>query len=162
MSVAYVNWSCPHLVPRPRAVITSTSALPAHLGDNVNLTCDIQLDPSVDIPVTVVITWFGPGGSLQDDVDTMISPMEYQSTLMLTSLKAEQAGNYTCSTKVTTNNSTYVVPLTLNTTTQGKTALPSLHDIIMAPPTSLHSRDQHYIIKHSTVGRTELHIVLQW
>ncbi|KAL5486438.1 hypothetical protein EMCRGX_G018913 [Ephydatia muelleri] len=102
-------------IPSPRAVITSTSTLPAHLGDNVNLTCAIQLDPSVDIPVTVVITWFGPGGSLQDDVDTMISPMEYQSTLMLTSLKAEQAGNYTCSTKV---NGTYVVPLTLNSTTQ--------------------------------------------
>ena len=117
MSVAYVNWSCPHLVPRPRAVITSTSTLPAHLGDNVNLICAIQLDPSVDIPVTVVTTWFGPGGSLQNDVGTMISPMEYLSTLMLTSLKAEQAGNYTCSTKV---NGTYVVPLTINSTTQGK------------------------------------------
>ena len=121
MSVAYVNWSCPHLVPSPRAVITSTSALPAHLGDNVNLTCAIQLDPSVDIPVdipvTVVITWFGPGGTLQDDVDPMISPIEYQSTLMLASLNSEQAGNYTCSTKV---NGTYVVPLTLNSTTQGK------------------------------------------
>ena len=124
MSVAYVNWSCPHLVPSPRAVITSTSTLPAHLGDNVNLTCAIQLDPSVDIPVTVVITWFGPGGILQNDVDTMISPMEYLSTLMLASLKAEQAGNYTCSTKV---NGTYVVPLTLNSTTQGKVQQLCIH-----------------------------------
>ncbi|KAL5486424.1 hypothetical protein EMCRGX_G018896 [Ephydatia muelleri] len=146
-------------IPRPRAVITSTSALPAHLGDNVNLTCDIQLDPSVDIPVTVVITWFGPGGSLQDDVDTMISPMEYQSTLMLTSLKAEQAGNYTCSTKVTTNNSTYVVPLTLNTTTQV-----SIHVISITSLSTPLLAGQNYTLycNGSVLGNLSLTPMVMW
>ena len=101
-------------------MITPTPTLPAHLGDNVNLTCDIQLDPSVDTPVTVVITWFGPGGILQGHEDTMISSMEYRSTLVLSSLKPEQAGDYTCSMTVTGTNSSYVTPLTNNITTQGK------------------------------------------
>ncbi|KAL5486487.1 hypothetical protein EMCRGX_G018974 [Ephydatia muelleri] len=143
-------------IPSPRAVITSTSTLPAHLGDNVNLTCDIQLDPSVDIPVTVVTTWFGPGGSLQDDVDTMISPMEYQSTLMLTSLKAEQAGNYTCSTKV---NGTYVVPLTLNSITQV-----SIHVISITSLSTPLVAGQNYTLycNGSVLGNLSLTPMVMW
>ena len=141
-------------------MLTSTPTLPVLLGANVNLTCDVQLDPSVDIPVTVVLTWFGPGGILQNGSDTMIGTAEYLSTLMLTSLLTKEAGNYTCSVTVTPNNSPYVIPLTLNTTTQGNNSCMLSNDIIMAPPTSFHSRGHHYITKHTFGGRTELHLVL--
>ena len=148
------------LVPSPKTLLTSTPILPVLIGANVNLTCDVQLDPSVDIPVTVVTTWFGPGGILQNGSDTMKGTAEYLSTLMLTSLVTEKAGDYTCSVTVTPSNSSYVIPLTQNTTTQGKNSYLLSNDIIMVPLTSLHSRGHHYITKHTTGGRTELHLVL--
>ena len=148
------------LVPSPRTELTSTPTLPVLIGAYANLSCDVQLDPSVDIPVTVVTTWFGPGGILKNGSDTMKGTAEYLSTLMLTSLLTEEAGNYTCSVTVTPSNSSYVIPLTQNTTIQGNNSYLLSNDIIMVPPTSLHSRGHHNITKRTKGGRTELHLVL--
>ena len=83
------------------------------------MTCAVQLDTSIDILVTVGITWFGPGGMVLNGLYTRISTAEYQSTLMLTSLLKGDAGNYTCSVTVSPNSSSYVIPLTSNMITQG-------------------------------------------
>ena len=124
------------LVPRPTTLLTSTPTLPVLLGANVNLTCDVLLDPSVDGPVTVVTTWFGPGVTSQN-APQMIGPTEYLSTLVLTELGAQGSGNYTCSVVVTAPP--YVVPLTLNTSIIGNDYLMlMMTSSWLHPPVSIH------------------------
>ena len=78
------------------------------MGGSIGLTCNITLDPSVDSPVTVNSTWTAPGGATLSGSNPLWTGYSNQSTLMLTSLGTENAGNYTCSVAVLPINSTFL------------------------------------------------------
>ncbi|XP_019851153.1 PREDICTED: uncharacterized protein LOC105312503 [Amphimedon queenslandica] len=76
-------------------------------GSNLILTCDISVDPNVDTPFTVNVTWTMTGPNSMRLVDTdrinISSVMvrsgfnEYRSTLNFTTLSSiEDSGTYTC------------------------------------------------------------------
>ena len=77
-------------------------------GSNLTLTCNIQLDPSVNSTVMVNSTWTGPGGATLSGSNPSLNGSSYQSTLMLTSLGTGDAGTYICGVSVTPMASQYI------------------------------------------------------
>ena len=84
------------LVPSPRVTITPPNPV-VLVGGSINLTCNVTLDPSVDSTVMVTSTWTAPGGATLSGSNPLWIGASNQSTLMLTSLGTQDAGNYTCS-----------------------------------------------------------------
>ena len=86
-------------VSPPSVSVTNSSG--TYAGTNFNLTCTIQLNPAVDIPVVVNSTWRGPVG-----VPHVIASAptgtgaRYQTILMFRPLNTSDSGNYTCEATV--------------------------------------------------------------
>ena len=53
-------------------------------------------------------TWTAPGGATLSGSNPSWTGASYQSTLMLTSLETENAGNYICGASVTPINTQYI------------------------------------------------------
>ena len=75
-----------------------------YAGASLNLTCTVELSPSVDVPVTVNTVWTGPDMTSftpSDSPPTMIeSQTRYTSTVTVDTAKG---GNYTCQATVTSS-----------------------------------------------------------
>ena len=92
-------------------------------GQQLNLTCRVELDETVDSDVTVTTTWFRGGMLLDDTNRTRIFPAEqsdsnrllYESIVVFSPLGQVDAGDYECRVDVTPNDATYIIPS--NTTT---------------------------------------------
>ena len=97
-----------HLVPTPFATITTLNPVVLVRG-NITLTCNIQLDPSVDSTVMVNSTWTAPGGATLSGSNPSWTGSSYQSTLMLTSLGTGNAGNYTCLALISPINNSFLL-----------------------------------------------------
>ena len=81
-------------VPPPTVTITSATNQVVISGSNLTLTCNIQLDPSVDSTVMVNSTWTAPGAS---SYLVTTSAAGTTSTLMIVMAAASDGGTYTCS-----------------------------------------------------------------
>ena len=71
-----------------------------HHGDNLTLTCIIQLDGAIDTGVDVTVLWTGPLGNISPDNLIMISDTVYESTVTFSSLETSDSGGYTCTATV--------------------------------------------------------------
>ena len=73
-------------------------------GASLTLTCTVELNPSVDVPVTVNTVWTGPDMTSFTPSDSLPTMMEnqtrYTSTVMV---DAARGGNYTCQATVTSS-----------------------------------------------------------
>ena len=69
-------------------------------GDNLTLTCTIQLDGAIDTGVDVTVLW--PLGNISPDnpTPTMDSDTVYESTVTFSSLETSDSGGYTCTATV--------------------------------------------------------------
>ena len=69
---------------------------------DVILMCTVELDPEVDIPVTVNTVWTGPESSitLPDSNTTMKNLSVYTSTAVVNSFGRTYSGNYSCTANV--------------------------------------------------------------
>ena len=87
-------------VPIPSLNVTRDPDTTVNLrhGDNVTLTCTIQLDPAVDSDIIVTGELSGPGGTANGVV--LISTGIYQIVLSILSLQATMSDTYTCSTTI--------------------------------------------------------------
>ena len=84
--------------------VTSNNMNP-HIGDNITLTCTIELDSTVDTAVMVTAVWNGPKGALSGTTPTdPDSDGRYKSTLTLTSLRTIDSGDYTCTAMASSEN----------------------------------------------------------
>ena len=89
----------------------------------LNLTCRVELDETVDSDVTVTTTWFRGGMLLDDTNRTRITPVKqsdsnrllYESIVAFNPLGQVDAGDYECRVDVTPTDATYIIPS--NTTT---------------------------------------------
>ena len=97
-----------HLVPTPSVTITTLNPV-ISVNGNITLTCNIQLDPSVDSTVMVNSTWTAPGGATLRGSNPSWTGSSYQSTLMLTSLGTGNAGNYTCLAVISPINNPFLL-----------------------------------------------------
>ena len=71
------------------------------VGSSVTLTCMADLDPAIDVPVTVNIELSDPAGSpLTATTPSVLSGSTYASMATITSFGRDQSGLYTCSATV--------------------------------------------------------------
>ena len=71
------------------------------VGSEVTLTCTVDLNSTVDVPVTVNTTWTGPAGvTLSPTTPVMENLTRYTSTAMVDSFGRDQSGVYTCTATV--------------------------------------------------------------
>ena len=84
-------------------MVTSSKSSPINpVGSDVTLTCTVDFDPAVDVPVTVNTMWTGPNGFMTTNTaqSVMGSTTTYTSTAMVSSFGRDQSGNYTCTATV--------------------------------------------------------------
>ena len=102
----------PPPVPSPSVTLSRDpeSGILRH-GDNLTLTCTIQLDGAIDTGVDVTVLWTGPPGSISPDnpTPTMDSGTVYESTVTFSSLETSNSGGYTCTATVSPDPSSEFV-----------------------------------------------------
>ena len=88
----------PPPVPSPSVTLSRDpeSGILRH-GDNLTLTCTIQLDGAIDTGVVVTVVWTG---NISPDNLTMNSDTVYESTVTFSSLDTSNSGDYTCTATV--------------------------------------------------------------
>ena len=81
--------------------LTSNLPNPILSGADVTLTCNVELSPAVDVPVTVNTEWTGPSTESLNPYPTIQESLTlYRSTLVLKSVESANSGQYICSAKV--------------------------------------------------------------
>ena len=92
--------------------ITSDPVSPVQpVGTNVTLTCNVELDRLVDVPVTVDTEWTGPDSFNRNiTAQQMGNTTTYTSTVMVSSFGREQSGDYTCTATVGSVSSFIISP----------------------------------------------------
>ena len=89
------------------------------VGSTVTLTCTVELDPSVDVPVTVDTMWTGPDKLIM--AQQMVNTTTYTSTVVVSSFGRDQSGDYTCTATVSSNSS-FIIDSMSTTSTKRVTA----------------------------------------
>ena len=99
----------PISVPIPEVMISSDPVNPIQLmGSDVTLTCTVELDPAVDVPVAVNTVWTGPAGffmTTNTAQPVMGSTTTYTSIAMVSSFGRDHSGVYTCTATVSSSSS---------------------------------------------------------
>ena len=88
-------------VPTPTVSITSGTVI---AGSDVTLTCTVDLDPAVDVPVTVNTVWTGQNGFMESRM-AQLAMGNTISTAMVSSFGRDQSGVYTCTATVSSTSS---------------------------------------------------------
>ena len=70
------------------------------VGSTVTLTCMADLDPAIDVPVTVNIELSDPAGNPLTATAPSVSGSTYSSMATISSFGRDQSGLYTCSATV--------------------------------------------------------------
>ena len=76
--------------------------------DLVTLICTVELNPAVDVPVTVNTVWTGPDRFMHHNIaqpDMRSNGIYMISTVKIYSFNRNQSGNYNCTVTITSNNS---------------------------------------------------------
>ena len=85
-------------------MITSDPVTPVRpLGAKVTLTCTVNLNPAVDVPVAVNVQLSDPARSPLTTTTPSMSGSTYTSTAMVSSFGREQSGVYNCTATITSN-----------------------------------------------------------
>ena len=92
------------VVPSNVTLSSSHSNPVQPVGSDVTLTCNVELSPAVDVPVTVNTVWTGPNGFSENGIaQRMGSTTTYTSTAMVSSFGRDQSGVYNCTAAVGVN-----------------------------------------------------------
>ena len=98
------------LDPVPQPVVRLVSDTPNTIlsGSSPTLTCAVELDPAVDVPVSVATEWTGPDGSMLASAapPVMRSLTHYTSKAKLNYVESVDSGTYTCSVSIDGKTST--------------------------------------------------------
>ena len=92
--------------------ITSDPVSPVQpVGTNVTLTCNVELDRLVDVPVTVDTEWTGPDNFNRNiTAQQMGNTTTYTSTVKFSLFGRNQSGDYTCTATVGSMSSFIISP----------------------------------------------------
>ena len=89
-------------VPSPSVTITSVPLSPVRpVGSAASVTCTMEFNTMVDIPLTVTTEWIGPSGIMVTDSTSTEQPAVgnstiYTSTATISSFGRNESGLYTC------------------------------------------------------------------
>ena len=93
-------------MPAPAAV-TVTAPLGVIAGSSVTLTCAVELNPAVDVPVTVNTEWTGPADVMFVPPDPVAAVMVNITTYISTVLVNEaKTGSFICDATITSGGTT--------------------------------------------------------
>lgn len=121
--------------------ITSNKVSPVRpIGSEVTLTCTVELNTSVNVPVIVTILWMGPDGfktTINTSQPTVGSNTSYSSAYTIRSFGRERSGQYRCAAQgISSQNPQYYI--TNNATAYGTAQIQvnvgEMHDIILNRP----------------------------
>ena len=70
------------------------------IGSTVTLTCMADLDPAIDVSVTVNIELSNPAGRTLTATAPPVSGFTYTTTAMITSFGRSDSGVYTCTANI--------------------------------------------------------------
>ena len=70
------------------------------VGSTVTLTCMADLDPAIDVPVTVIFQLRDPAGRILTTTTPSVTVSTYSSMATITSFGRDQSGLYNCSATV--------------------------------------------------------------
>jgi hypothetical protein len=93
--------------------------------------CTVELNPAVDIPVTVNTVWNGPAGVqiLPNDTIMQQSLSVYISTAMISSFGRNESGNYSCIASInSTSRSAFMALGSLSETTKVTTGNSNVYE----------------------------------
>lgn len=93
--------------------ITSTQNvpifLPKSIDTDVNLTCIVRLESTVNVPVTVQTEWSRDGSSFQRIPNAHMDTLNtYSSMITIRSINVSNAGKYNCHATVSKTSSMYI------------------------------------------------------
>ena len=143
--------------PVPPPILT-TLAVPSQVvseEDNITLTCNIQLDPSVDSTVMVNTSWIEPGGAAINVINFTQFGSTYSNILTLHSVVTEESGVYTCAVSV---SAAYASSISRTTSVEGnqyKTAM-ILQLASLPPSLSCHILHTDHLLLQHHLWRDEL------
>ena len=75
------------------------------IGSTVTVTCTADLDPAIDVPVTVNIQLRDPAGSPLITTSPSVSGSSYTTAATISSFGRSDSGVYTCTTTVSSSPS---------------------------------------------------------
>ena len=108
-------------------MVSNDPVSPIHPGSDVTLTCTVELDPAVDIPVIVNAVLTGPDGFMTTNTaqPVMGSTTTYTSTVVVSSFGRDQSGVYTCTAAVSSTSS--LISSSMQTTSARVTTGKAIH-----------------------------------
>ena len=96
-------------MPRPTLIRISTNQtnplMVRPVGSTVTLTCTADLDPAIDVPVTVNFQLRNPAGSPLATTSPSVSGSNYSTVATISSFGRNDSGVYNCSASVTPSSS---------------------------------------------------------
>ena len=93
-------------VPPPSIHIASNQTNPIRpIGSAVSLTCIVELNLAVDIPVIVNIQLRDPAGRILTTTTPSVSGSTYTTTATISSFGRERSGEYTCRASIGSSRS---------------------------------------------------------
>lgn len=96
------------IVPSPIAVsVTSDPPGNVAIGSNIILSCNVELSPAVDVPVTVNTEWTGPAAFVTTNTaqpSSVGSTTTYTSRAVVSSFGRDQSGSYNCTATVSSES----------------------------------------------------------
>ena len=110
------------LVPRPTAIRITTSQvnplMVRPIGSTVTLNCTADLDPAINVSMTVNIRLSNPAGRALTTITPSVSGFTFTSTATVTSFGRKESGIYTCTVTVSPSPSNSFL---FNSTPQSET-----------------------------------------
>ena len=91
-----------HTVPAPTAVMVTPPSSTIIAGSSPNLTCTVELSPSVDVPVTVETVWSGPASTTVTTTNLMMESLTRY--IILGMVDEARNGSYTCQATVSSSS----------------------------------------------------------
>ena len=82
--------------------LISNKPNPILSGSSHTLTCTVELDPEVDVPVNIKIVWTGPNEiAIASSINPMMKSLTlYTSSNTLNSVEYSDSGDYTCTVSI--------------------------------------------------------------
>ena len=91
-----------HAVPAPMSVTVTPPVGTIIAGSSPNLTCTVELSPSVDVPVTVDTVWSGPASTTVTTTNLMMESLT--RCIILGMVNEARNGSYTCQATVSSSS----------------------------------------------------------
>ena len=98
--------------PVPTPVVSIPDPGPLFVSTSPQLSCTVNVNPTVDVPVSASVEWDGPRGTSFAMSSGVLTTTSVTFFTTLTDAMATDSGNYTCTVTISSNSSVYGLAIT--------------------------------------------------